>query len=424
MRPPRLLMPLAIAIAIATVGCSHQEPASSVSLTAPSALTTPAAPAAGGVSRPAVVDYPARAEALDFRQQLETKYATGLRRPVTTTFVDMEGEVAWVGEYHRYRVNGCDHDTATQRALAQVDGAAPGPVCAVRFFPETAVYPPREHLVDFRRQLGAKYQSMGRNAQSAVDPEGAAIWIGEYLRYRTSGCDHPTAVQKVMTQIDGNPAPESCLVTCAYVLSPPVAVVPSTGGQFIVQPVRTSGACDWIAQSETSWISLNPPITGGNASSLRYTVEANNGLPRSGAIRVSYPAGGTAVLEVHQGSPTASLSFQMFDLATSSLPTTECQIKANGTVCTLSAATNGLPAPVATYDWRVEYAYGGVKVRTQAGPSSTFTFTESCGVSASGGSVVTLSVRLTATDTSGNVVTAISGQATQPALQLRTFNCS
>jgi hypothetical protein len=40
-------------------------------------------------------------------------------------------------------VNGCDHDTATQRALAQIDGAAPAQVCALLFFPENAVYPPR-----------------------------------------------------------------------------------------------------------------------------------------------------------------------------------------------------------------------------------------------------------------------------------------
>ena len=85
------------------------------------------------------------------------------------------------GRVLRYRVNGCDHDTATQRTLAQVDGAAPAQVCSILQFPETAIYPPRDHVVDFRRQLGAKYQSLGRSAQSAVDPDGAAIWISEYL---------------------------------------------------------------------------------------------------------------------------------------------------------------------------------------------------------------------------------------------------
>ena len=176
-------MPFRHAVAVLAVtvaaGCSRQaaEP-SSLTPTGPSAVAHVAL--AGEVSRPALVDFPPRPDALDFRTQLETKYTTGLGRRPAQTVVDMEGEATWIGEYDRYRVNGCDHDTATQRALSQIDGAAPAPVCAIRFFPETAVYPPRDHVVDFRRQLGAKYQAMGRSAQSAVDPDGAAIWISEY----------------------------------------------------------------------------------------------------------------------------------------------------------------------------------------------------------------------------------------------------
>ena len=130
-------------------------------LTSPSAVT-PGEPGGGGVSRPALVGFPARTDTVDFRTQLENKYVSMGRRPAPT-IVDMEGEATWVGEYSRYRVNGCDHDTATQRALAQVDGAAPGQVCSILQFPETAIYPPRDHVVDFRRQLGAKYQSLGRS---------------------------------------------------------------------------------------------------------------------------------------------------------------------------------------------------------------------------------------------------------------------
>jgi hypothetical protein len=201
-------------VAVAATACSQKDPQRvSAALTAPSAVTDVAS--GGGVSRPAVVSFPARPDTLDFRSQLETKYASGLRRPVTQTIVDQEGESTWMGEYERYRVNGCDHDTAARNTLSQIDGVPAAQVCAVRYFPETAIYPSRDQVVDFRRQLGSKYQSMGRTAQSAVDPDGAAIWISEYLRYRTSGCDHATAVQKTMTQIDGNPAPPTCVTACA-----------------------------------------------------------------------------------------------------------------------------------------------------------------------------------------------------------------
>jgi hypothetical protein len=417
---PRITVGLA-AIAIIAAGCApDQRP--SAGITSPTAVTLadPAA-AGGGISRPAIVGFPARTDTVEFRSQLENKYASMGRRPAPTV-VDAEGEAAWIGEYYRYRVNGCDHNTATQRALAQVDGAAPDPVCSVRQFPETAVYPPRDHLVDFRRQLGAKYQSMGRSAQSAVDPDGAAIWIGEYLRYRTSGCDHATAVQKVMTQVDGNAAPETCLALCGYYVNTPAAVSGS-GGTFTAEMRRTSGSCEWAALSESPWITLARPITGADRGVLSYNVAANNTTtPRTGWIRFVYP-GGVTYLEVTQGSASNVIGFQFFDPAASTSPTTECLVRTTSTTCTLTAVTSGLTTVITTYDWRVEYAYGGTRVRTQTGALPSFSFTESCGVSPAEGAVVPISVRLIASDAAGNSRTIYSGQAEQPALQMRTFNC-
>ena len=376
----------------------------------------------GGGSGRMVVAFPPRNEAIDFRAQLESKYVNSLRRPAQQVFVDPEGEVVWIGDYDRYRVNGCDHNTATQYVLTQIDGAAPPPICSVLQFPETASYPPRDHVVDFRRQLGSKYQSMGRSAQSAVDPDGAAIWTAEYYRYRTSGCDHATAVQNVMTQIDGNPAPQTCVVACVYRASVPFTSVPAAGGQFVADVERTSGSCEYIAVSETDWITLRQPITGSGRGVQTFVVANNPGLSRVGYLRFQWPTG-TTYVEVRQNS--LAIGFQFFDPATSTSATTECQLRTTATICRLTALTStALPNPVATYDWRVEYAYGGGKVRTQVASLPTFEFTESCGTtSVSGGSVVPLSVRLIATDTAGNSATLYSGQGSQPALQLRAFSC-
>ena len=373
----------------------------------------------GEVSRRTLVGYPARTDTVDFRAQLENKYRSMGRTPAQT-IVDGEGEAAWIGEYHRYRVNGCDHNTATQNALAQVDGAAPAQVCSLRQFPETAIYPPRDQVVDFRRQLGAKYQSMGRTAQSAVDPEGAAIWIAEYLRYRTSGCDHQTAVERTMTQVDGNPAPATCMTQCAYYVDTPIAVS-GNGGTYTANLRRTSGSCEWVALSESPWITLNRPITGGDRSALTYNVAANSGGERTGWIRIAYP-GGLSYLEVRQGAPSGATGFQFFDPATSTSPVTECAVRTTSTTCRLTAVVANV-STVATYNWYVEYAYGGTKVWTQAGASPSFSFTESCGTSPAEGAVIPLTVRLIATDTSGSSTTFVAGQAGQPPLQLRTFTC-
>ena len=236
--------------------------------------------------------------------------------------------------------------------MAIIDGGAPAQVCAALIFPETAIYPPRDHVVDFRRQLGAKYQSMGRSAQSAVDPDGAAIWIAEYLRYRSSGCDHATATQKTLAQVDGGVAAESCLEQCIYAVDSPRSA-PAAGGDFVAEPDRRSGSCQWLAQSEVPWLVLRPPVTGSHRSPLAYTVLGNTGGSRSGRIRVYYP-GGIANLDINQASPSQNLSFQFFDPATSTSPTTECQIKTTATICTVTA-TSLFPTAITNYDWRIEY---------------------------------------------------------------------
>ena len=63
------------------------------------------------------------------------------------------------------------------------------------------------------------------------------------------------------------------------------------------------------------------------------------------------------------------------------------------------------PAAIVNYDWRVEYAYVGIKVRTQTGALSALSFTEACGVLPGNGTVVPITVRLTATDSAGNTAT-------------------
>ena len=87
----------------------------------------PTSVAPGGVSGKFDVSFPPRNDSFDFRNQLETKYRTGLGRAAAATFVDAEGEVVWTQEYMRYRTNGCDHPTATSRPTCSTASAeAPG----------------------------------------------------------------------------------------------------------------------------------------------------------------------------------------------------------------------------------------------------------------------------------------------------------
>ncbi len=75
------------------------------------------------------VSFPARNESLEFRVALEAKYRDDLRRGAGQSAVDNEGDVVWIQEYLRYRVNSCGHAVAIDKVFAQIDGRGVQPVC-------------------------------------------------------------------------------------------------------------------------------------------------------------------------------------------------------------------------------------------------------------------------------------------------------
>jgi hypothetical protein len=420
----RRVMLIAVVAAALATACSRGNPerAMSGSPVAPSGIGGAATGGSLGVSVPLDIGSPSRADVFEFRRSLETKYATGLGRSAQPSFVDIEGDAVWTQEYVRLRVNGCDHATAVQRVLAQIDGGPPASACAAVPEGVEVGLPPRGDLLDFRRQLEAKYQAMGRGASmTAVDLEGSAIWIPEYLRYRLNGCDHATALQKVFAQIDGGGVQPTCYVPCRYRVFTPFVTVPAEGGTFTAELIRDSGpnTCGWTASSQSTWLTLIAPTAGVDRETQRYSVALNPGGPRTGFIQFDY-MGGSTRLEVYQTSSPFNLTFLFYDYSRSTNSTTECQLRRPNTPCTLVASTTSLPQAVASYYWYVVYNYGGVKVVTQTSASNTLTFTESCGAQEG---PVDLSVTLTATDAAGNTATVYAGQGFQPALQLRVFAC-
>jgi hypothetical protein len=376
----------------------------------------------GVTSGPLDVFFPARNEALDFRNQLENKYRTQLQRPLSATFVDPEGDVVWTQEYLRYRLNGCDHATAVQRVFAQIDGNAPGAICG-SIAATAATFPPRNEALAFRQALETKYQDIRHGlSQSAVDIEGSVIWTQEYLRYRIGGCDHATAMKNVFQQIDGGPIAPLCSEPCLYTLSQSQQSVPAGGGSFEVTAFRRAGSCSWTATSESPFMTVIS-ADGGSASALKYTVDANTGAARTGTIRLAWPDG-SVQLTVNQAGGPAPISFVLIDPNRSSNPTTECEIRLAATTCTLKA-TSTLPAPIVTYHWDVSYAYGNQKFWAQLAASDTFSFIEMCGLATASndGTINQMFVTLQAIDTNGNVYTLESGSGGQPALTIKLFNC-
>ena len=406
-------------------GCSRNpERSSAAAPTAPSAaapgsLLGPTSVAPGGISGKYDVSFPGRNDSFDFRNQLETKYQTSLGRAAAATFVDREGEVVWTQEYMRYRVNGCDHGSATQRVLAQIDGNAAGQVCGA---PQDGLiaFPPRNESFDFRRQLESRYQQFNRGfSQSTVDAEGGVIWTQEYLRYRVNQCDHPTSVQKVFSQIDGGGVAATCFVApCIFTVAPTRQTVPAAGGTFTAVVTRTSGDCIFGAESLSDFVSVTGGTSGNTqTTTVTYTVAPNNGGSRSTFIRVRWTNNST-LLEINQDG--FANSFIMIDPFAGPGETGTCMIRSTATPCQFSAPSSGF-----TYAWTATYLNGVTKTFSQTGSNPNFSFSETCGgpVATVGGFETPLNVTLTVTDSNGNTTTATSGTGAQPALIIKLFTC-
>ena len=399
----------------------------SPSAAAPASLLGPTSVAPGGVSGTFDASFPARNESFDFRNQLETKYQTALGRSAAPTFVDREGEVVWTEEYMRYRANGCDHTAAVQRVFAQIDGQPAAQPCGAAA-EGLVVFPPRTDSLDFRRLLEAKYQQSGRGAsQSTVDAEGGVVWTQEYLRYRVNACDHPTAVQKVFTQVDGGPVTAVCYVPpCVFTISPQIHNVAASGGTFTATITRTSGQgseCSFGAESLSPWISLLSGTTGSGATTtLTYFIPPNFGAAQTGYIRVRWPNNST-VLDINQAAGNG-VSFSLIDpLTAPGVATTTCLIKSAATPCTLTAVGGNFSAN-ATFTWSINYQIGATISQIVTSRERSFTFTQTCGgpFATAAGTLIPLNVILVVTDGDISITrqTTLGGQA---ALSLRLFGC-
>ena len=97
------------------------------------------------------INFPPRNESLEFRLQLEAKYRDGLGRGASSTCVDNEGDVVWMQEYLRYRVNTCSHTQAADRVMQQIDGLGIAPVCGNAG--GRVNFPPRNEPLAFRTDL-------------------------------------------------------------------------------------------------------------------------------------------------------------------------------------------------------------------------------------------------------------------------------
>jgi hypothetical protein len=385
-----------------------------------------------GVAGKLDVLFPPRNEALQFRNELETAYQVGLGRSPSMSAVDKEGEVVWIQEYIRYRVNGCDHGTAVQRVAEQIAGRPAGGICAAP--PAGLVlFPSRADVFAFRQQLETLYLTvvagvsgpLARVPQPTfVDMEGASIWIAEYLRYRTNECDHPTGSQKTLVQLSGAPPPATCFVPCSFIINPSSLDVSKLASNHELEVRPNRAGCEWAVASDVTWITIPAFFANGNTFTMvPYSIAVNDGPDRVGHITLTH-SGGTLRLTVNQSGSPFGASISMFDNARSPAATTECWIRSSPTTCSFTA-TASMPGTITEYNWAASYNYAGTTRNfAQNTASPNFSFSDTCGLAGSSADnpEVRLELTLIIRDNLGNQVILQAG-INHPLLMLRVFPC-
>jgi hypothetical protein len=143
--------------------------------------------------------FPVETEVLAFRSMLEVTYTTNLDRASQPTVVPPREALRWTRRYLRYRVHGCSHPTAMDNVFGQIEGRGIAPLCAL---PDTVRFPPWNETVELRRELDERLRHLSRpGLTSAVDVEGEAIWLQQYLELRVARCSHRDAARAVIERI-------------------------------------------------------------------------------------------------------------------------------------------------------------------------------------------------------------------------------
>lgn len=150
-----------------------------------------------------------------FRDALEMVYRRQLQRAPVAPAVLPDTALLWLRRYLRLRLHGCGHDDSAARLVAEMQGKGAQPPCRV-----PSGLPSRAETVGFRQSLDALAASGARALRplaggrpwplTAVDGEGEAVWLQEYVNYRLDGCAHAPAIAGVVAAITGAPRPPAC----------------------------------------------------------------------------------------------------------------------------------------------------------------------------------------------------------------------
>lgn len=124
--------------------------------------------------------------------------------------------------------------------------------------------------VRFNNNLAAQFTIVSATQINAIVPAGA---VNGPLTLSKAGCNN---VQTTNFTV----------LPCTFTRSPGTQGFTSAGGTGSVQ-VRAATPCNWTATSNANWLTLTAGATGAGNGAVNYTVAANTGATRTGALTVA-----------------------------------------------------------------------------------------------------------------------------------------
>ena len=206
---------------------------------------------------------------------------TAAQYPALALDVDGDGAASWQEVGRQLRAGP---------ALTATAATAPAAVVLTWTAADTSAWTPAPAIT----------YTVTREAGSVVETVAAGV---RGTRYVDAGVQTGSAyTYQVAAVVEGGEAARSALVTaalpCTYAVTPPHRdVLWSAGAEQVM--VTTGPGCAWTAASESGFLAVTGGATGTGPGTVRYTVAANAGRPRRGALAVA----GRRVT-VHQASPT------------------------------------------------------------------------------------------------------------------------
>ena len=156
------------------------------------------------------------------------------------------------------------------------------PGCSFAISPESASVPAAAATgkVAVTTSAGCSWTASSNTSWLTITAGSTGSGNGE-VQYAASAATGPsrsgslTIAGRTFTLNQGN--------GCAFSLSATSANIDDSGGQGTFN-VQSAGGCEWTASSAVPWITISSGGSGNGNGTVRFTVAANGGPPRSGAI--------------------------------------------------------------------------------------------------------------------------------------------